>query len=670
MILMACKIDAFRRRCVLPALSFALLSSSATLGAQVASQERDNERQYLVEHAECSLFGPQRESFLAAQKENYRLSALTARVANLLPAPPFGRHPMPASGAQPDPSAGESSNLIDRYLFQAMQDAGVVPADPINDFEFIRRVTLDLTGRIPTAEAVMRFVADVSPNKRSSLIDNLLKQPEWTDKWTMYYGDLLKNTANKQSMGTVLNPEGRNAFYKWIKDSLSNNKPYNQMAQEIISARGTNTWNPEQGAANWIVLGRVTGGPVQDTQDQLTANVAETFLGLANLNCLLCHNGRGHLDTLNLWGAQTSRYQAWQMAAFLAHTPVPTIVRPDSTKPNSYYWTVADTMRGDYQLGSTSGNRPARTPVGTQRAVGPSYIFTGDAPGNGENYRDALARFVTSDFQFARASVNYIWQQFFGRGIVEPANQFDLARLDPANPPPDPWTLQPSNPALLNALAQYFIDSGYDVKSLMRLITNSQAYQLSSRYKGDWSPQNEPLFARKLVRRLWAEEIHDSIAQSSGVPATYRLYLGQDPNDVPGGTVALNWAMQLPETNSRFLAGVGSNAFLDAFLRGNRDDTSRRGEGSLSQALNLMNDTFVMSRIRTANAGPNGLINRSLALTNEQLVSTLYINVLSRYPTDAEKSAAYQALQSGDRRQKAEDLLWSLYNKVDFIFNY
>lgn len=669
MTFMACKIDTLRRRCVLPALSFVLLSSGATLGAQVASPERDNERQYLVEHAECSLFGPQRESFLAAQKENYRLSALTTRIANLLPAP-SGRHPMPASGAQPDPSAGQSSNLIDRYLFQAMQDAGVVPADSINDFEFIRRVTLDLTGRIPTAEAVMRFVADVSPNKRSSLIDNLLKQPEWTDKWTMYYGDLLKNTANKQSMGTILNPEGRNAFYKWIKDSLSNNKPYNQMAQEIISARGTNTWNPEQGAANWIVLGRVTGGPVQDTQDQLTANVAETFLGLGNLNCLLCHNGRGHLDTLNLWGAQTSRYQAWQMAAFLAHTPVPTIVRPDSTKPNSYYWTVADTMRGDYQLGSTSGNRPARTPVGTQRAVAPSYIFSGDAPGNGENYRDALARFVTSDFQFARASVNYIWQQFFGRGIVEPANQFDLARLDPANPPPDPWTLQPSNPALLNALAQYFIDSGYDVKSLMRLITNSQAYQLSSRYNGDWNPQNEPLFARKLVRRLWAEEIHDSIAQSSGVPATYRLYLGQDPNDVPGGTVALNWAMQLPETNSRFLAGVGSNAFLDAFLRGNRDDTSRRGEGSLSQALNLMNDTFVMSRIRTANAGPNGLINRSLALTNEQLVSTLYINVLSRYPTDAEKSAAYQALQSGDRRQKAEDLLWSLYNKVDFIFNY
>ena len=191
-----------------------------------------------------------------------------------------------------------------------------------------------------------------------------------------------------------------------------------------------------------------------------------------------------------------------------------------------------------------------------------------------------------------------------------------------------------------------------------------------SRYNGDWNPQNEPLFARKLVRRLWAEEIHDSIAQSSGVPASYKVYLGQDPNDMPGGTVVVNWALQFPETNSRFLGGISSNGFLDAFLRGNRDDTQRRGEGSLSQALNLMNDPFVMNRIKTASAGPNSLVNKSLPLTNEQLVSTFYINVLSRYPTDAEKTAAYQALQSGDRRLKAEDLLWSLYNKVDFIFNY
>ncbi|MDQ6760013.1 MAG: DUF1553 domain-containing protein, partial [Acidobacteriota bacterium] len=196
------------------------------------------------------------------------------------------------------------------------------------------------------------------------------------------------------------------------------------------------------------------------------------------------------------------------------------------------------------------------------------------------------------------------------------------------------------------------------------------AYQLSARYNGDWNPQWEPLFARKLVRRLWAEEIHDSIALSSGVQPAYRVYLGQDPADVPGGTVTLNWAMQLPETNSRLLGGVASNVFMDAFLRGNRDDIPRREEGSLSQALNLMNDTFVMTRVRTAAAGPNSLINRSLTGTDEQLVNNLFINVLSRYPDDHEKSVASASLKTGDRKQKAENLLWSLYNKVDFIFNY
>src|SRR5581483_11130456 len=111
--------------------------------------------------------------------------------------------------------------------------------------------------------------------------------------------------------------------------------------------------------------------------------------------------------------------------------------------------------------------------------VPPQYIFNGDTPKAGESYRAALARNVTGDFQFARAAVNYLWAQFFGRGIVDPPDTFDPLRLDPNNPPPDPWTLQPSNPALLNSLAQHFIDSGYNLKAVMREIANSDTYQLS-----------------------------------------------------------------------------------------------------------------------------------------------------------------------------------------------
>jgi hypothetical protein len=661
----------------------ALLVCGAVLSrAQDGSRYHATPDQYLaIEHPECALFGPERDQFLAATKENYRLSRLTNQVVGRLStvSPGSAAHENVAASSYSSTASNDASstNFIDQYLFSAMKDANLAPAGKTNDFEFIRRVTLDLTGRIPTATQVQTFVTDVSPDKRAKLIDTLLDSPEWVDKWTMYFGDLFKNTANKVSSGTQPQNEGRNAFYKWIKDALANNKPYDQIAREVIAAQASNSWDPQQGAVNWTILGRVTGGPVQDVQDQVTANVAETFLGLANLNCVLCHNGRGHLDSLNLWGKQTTRYQAWQMAAFEAHTPAGSQVRPNPANQNSYYWTLSDSLRTDYALGSTFGNRPSRTGF-QEKTVAPVYLFSNNGPKNGENYRVAFGREVTADIQFSRAAVNYLWKEFFGRGIVEPVNQFDPARLDPDNPPTDPWPqdptqpwpLQPSNARLLNALAHAFATGGYDLKATMRLIANSDAYQLSARYNGDWNPQWEPLFARKLVRRLWAEEIHDSIALSSGVLPAYRVYLGQDPNDVPGGTVTLNWAIQLPETNSRFLGGVTSNVFMDAFLRGNRDEVPRREEGSLSQALNLMNDTFLMTRVRTASAGPNSLINRSLAGTDEQLVNNLFINVLSRYPNDQEKSVAFASLKTGDRKQKAENLLWSLYNKVDFIFNY
>ncbi|MCP5113379.1 MAG: DUF1553 domain-containing protein, partial [bacterium] len=162
--------------------------------------------------------------------------------------------------------------------------------------------------------------------------------------------------------------------------------------------------------------------------------------------------------------------------------------------------------------------------------------FSGTAPQEGESYRAVLAREVTGDFQFARAAVNYLWKEFFGLAMVEPADQFDPMRLDPDNPPPEPWTLQPNQPRLLNALAQDFVDSGFDLQALMRLIVNSEAYQLSSRYEGDWSPEWEGLYARKYVRRLWAEEIHDAVIQTSGIPAIYRVR-----------GVTFNWAMHFPE---------------------------------------------------------------------------------------------------------------------------
>jgi hypothetical protein len=624
-------------------------AAAGSLGLRLAASED----QPAVQHAECTIFGAGRERFARQARNRYLLSAVTGQVTRALA-------PLPAHAAKfaPASKAGQPANLIDRYIFPALEQAGVAPAPTTSDFEFARRVSLDLAGRVPAPEVLLAFVNDANPDKRARFVDALLGSAQWADKWTMYFGDHFKNAARKQQV--VLFPAGRNAFYQWIHDSIKSNKPYDQMAREIIAARGTNSYDPAQAAINWLVGGRVTGGPPQDIWDQQTANVAETFLGISHLNCLLCHNGRGHLDQLSLWGKETTRYQAWQLASFLSHTSL-TVTRMDPTQPQPYYWAIEDNVRfrADYPLNTTTGNRPARQPARSERNVAPVYLFSGKSPARGENYRDVLAREVTADFQFARASANYIWKEFFGRGIVEPADQFDPARLDPDNPPPAPWTLQPSNPALLNALAQDFIDSGYDLKHLMRLIATSETYQLSSRYEGEWNPAWEPLFARKLVRRLWGEEIMDALSQTSGVLPSYAI----------GDNQIINWAMQAPEPLA--ISARAGGAFLSNFLPGNRDDQERRSDGAVQQALALMNDPFVMQRTRASSSstGPS-LLARALQDTNDALVDRLYLTVLSRYPSEAEKSEALANLQSGNRSQKASDLLWSLYNRVDFIYNY
>src|SRR5258706_2993084 len=361
------------------------------------------------------------------------------------------------------------------------------------------------------------------------------------------------------------------------------------MEQALIGSTGTISFS--QVELNWIINGRVTGTniPGQDTTDQTVANVAETFLGMAHMNCVLCHNGRGHLDSLSLWGANTTRMQAWGMQAFLSHTSMQT-APSDSSSANSprLWWGVDNNaLKTDYQLNTTTGNRPPRQPVGSTKTIAPSYIFTGETPKSGEGYRQAFARLVTGDMQFARAAVNYAWAHFFGMGIVDPPDQFDPARLDPNNPPPAPWTLQASNPDLLNALAEDFVANNYDVKHLMRLIVNSNAYQLESQYDpAKWNPNWQPLFARHLVRRLWGEEVQDSLTVSSNVSTTFNV-------NISGVTTPMSWAMQYPEPGPN----VEGSTFLKAFFPGNRDDNPRRPDAAIQQALVMMNDGLVMSKL-------------------------------------------------------------------------
>src|SRR5882724_11786823 len=176
----------------------------------------------------------------------------------------------------------------------------------------------------------------------------------------MFLGDLYQN--NSQNSQIRRYPEGVKAFNDYLRASLAANKPYNQIATDLITATGNDSYT--QGTLNFLVGGVVTGGPIQDDFDQQTANISTVFLGIGHVNCLLCHNGRGHLDTLTLWGSQQARYSAWQLSSYLSHTAI-SKVSVDGQPNSPYYWGVTEPGRTDYSLNTTTGNRPARSPVGS-----------------------------------------------------------------------------------------------------------------------------------------------------------------------------------------------------------------------------------------------------------------------------------------------------------------
>ncbi len=566
-------------------------------------------------------------------------------------------------------------NVIDDILFGRMERDGIASAPLCTDEEYMRRVSLDLTGRIPSPDDVTTFIQDQNPNKRDALVDRLIGSPEYVDKWTMFFGDLYKNTQFATNINIFFG--GREAYYNYIKGSITENRSYDQMARDMIAGDGDSYVN---GAVNFTVLENVPMGPVQDRYDGGAVRVATTFLGLGSMDCLLCHNGAGHLNLVNLWGSNVTRAEAWGMSAFFART----LLQGQRFDANSQKYIVSESATGDYRLNTNSGNRQPRTPINGNAIVAPRYIFGGGGVNPGENRRQAIARHITEDVQFARATVNYLWEEMMVEALVSPSNSFDPARLDPNAQLPAGWTLQPANPELLESLAGEFRSNGFDLRYLVGLIAKSSAYQLSSKYPGEWKLEYVPYYARKYARRLDAEEIHDAIVKATGQPVTSQYRDGANQVVTILGYAILNqanqfvrsvdWAMQLPDTTG------GNAGFLNAFLRGNRDTALRSGDSSILQSLSLMNNNFVTNKIHQGNLiRPPGqpdipsTVRRLLAdpnLSNEQIVTQLFLHTLSRYPTDVEKTKLLAYFAPQGRTQATENIQWTLLNKADFIFNY
>jgi hypothetical protein len=390
-----------------------------------------------------------------------------------------------------------------------------------------------------------------------------------------------------------------------------------------------------------------------------------TFLGLAYYDCLLCHNGRGHLDQINLWAANSTRGEAESMAAFFARTRFTRFPEnqvqgvPTTFFFNSY--DVSDAATGTYDLNTTFGNRPNRVKIGSIVNMTPAYRGTTTAPKDA-NWRSAFAQNLVSDPLFARNMVNRLWKQMFNLGLIDPVDTIDPSRLDPNNPPPAPWTIQPTHPALLDKLAAEFINQDYQIRPILRLLVQSSAYQLSSRYEGDWSPEYVPLFARHYARRIEGEEVHDAIVKATAILPAYTVQYWDNK---------VSWAMQLPEPVEPRSDGTGLN-FMNNFFRGNRDNQQRSQAGSIQQQLYLMNDSFVTNRVKVASSPKLKAV--AAMADNSALVDEMFLTFLSRYPTDYERSMALPFLAKANtaalKNTAVEDLAWVLINKVDFLFSY
>ena len=550
------------------------------------------------------------------------------------------------TAAPTDVGPAERLNFIDDHIFGKIERDGVPHAPPAGDGEFLRRVMLDLVGRIPTPSEVREFISGDAPDKRSRKIDELLSRESFGEKWAYFYMDLFR--ANGK-MG-----RGRELFHYWLKENIGSDRPYDEWVQAIITSAGKSS--NVLAASNVIAREHVQGkaqpddghdmGMVHqlDTHDELTILYGKVFLGI-NLSCISCHDGVNHLEEVNVYLTGQTRSDFHRQAAFLGKTRYLMYWEDGDVKANEF---MIDDLAPGYDTLGSSMLRVARW----GGEASPKFLLTGEAPRDGENPREAFARILTAHPQFARATANMFWKHLMGYGIVEPYDEFDLARQDPASVP-EGWQLQPTHPELLDELAVDFRDSGFSLRHLFRTICNSSAYQLSASFPGEWHPSYKAYFPRKFVRMLTAEELHDAIAISTSRPGKFKF----------GGDV-VGMAMKLSEpqgdTDLKYL--------LRTFGQSTRRNPPKPLNGSLRQPLALMQSPIVSDRVK---ADGDSRVQRLLDSYEDdgKVVDEIFLATLARPPSSSEMQVALTEL-AGDRTRGAENLQWALINNVEFFFNH
>ncbi len=617
---------------VLLGVAFLLLSLGArTLGGQSGSASKQ---------ATPKMDIVPRDAHHPEKAENRaeELERLTTRLNDALPS------------STPIPIA--EKNYIDKYIFQKIRQDKVPHASLCSDVEFLRRVSLDLTGRLPEPEKIREFVKDHDPQKREKLVDSLMatspkgaiQRPStpFLDRWAYFFSDLFR-------LNTYMGP-GRNLFYRYVYDFLAINQPYDEFVRELLTA--TTRSNHNSAPANFLVRYYVDQPDQstvnhEDTYDEWAIRTSKIFLGI-NLECISCHDGKGHLDKINLWLTGRHREELWRQAAFFGKVK---LYRPYGDLWDEFV--LSNEGRG-YDASSQSVLRLPRYKADTS----PTFILTGEKPRPGEDLRVAYARMITSNNQFARTTANLIWAELFGVGIIDPPLDFDLARYGPQAKPPAPWLPQTLHADLLDALAKDFQAHHFDLRYLIRIMVLSSTYQLSHRIDAPWKPEYGGYFARHLVRRLPAEQVWDALSQATGA------YTEMSSGD-SGSKVKYVIQTVSPEDLDPKVQHLLGNFGLD-----DRNLGAKSVASSIVQASLLLNSELIKEKLRVESKGRlSALLNAEPPKPNTEIVEELFLATLTRFPSKEE--AAFGArLLAEHHAQGAEDLLWVLINKPEFLLNY
>lgn len=600
----------------------------------------------------------------------YRGSVKAIRVLVPAPSKPGAKYPdLKADG------------FIDREVFAKLKLLNMVPSDPSGDTEFLRRLYIDGLGILPTPDEVRAFVKDAAKDKRAKKIDEVLKHPLHAAVWATKLSDITGNNtvALEQPNGPAQNKRSQ-MWHDWLRKRVADNQRYDQLVRDIVTATSADDMKPEE----WLAFvkkldeqliaadGKPTGPEAgfdseyrnkktldlfwrraqQVPIEQWGEKVAAAFLGV-RLECAQCHKHPtdrwtqdDYWSFANVFAPVVSANNQFSSPDMKKAADEENTKRKDANTGKNNNQIV--TVREMFFATTASGLKavPALRPIPMTTRTVPSKTLGGpELPHQkGEDTRVKLADWLTDAKNpfFARSFVNRVWAHYLGVGLVNPVDDFSVA-----NPP--------TNARLLDALADEFVKSDYDLRKLEALILNSRVYQLSS-VPNDTNKFDKNNFARSYVRPLMAEQVVDVLNAACDVDENFG-------NDAPAGR-------KMTEIGASRLNSQVAYA-LRIFGRPPRTtacDCERAAELALPQTLFRMTDPTVAAKL--------GQSRRLAALvkakaTDEQCVEELFLGTLSRFPTDKEKDEAVKYIK-GEKTRAAglQDVLWALINTREFILNH